>query len=419
MGMTATEKIFARHAGRDRVRPGEIVTARVDRALLNDISGPIAFERLAQMGVARLRDPDLAVLVGDHFAPPKDVASARALRSLQRFADEHGVRHHYDIGTGGIEHTLLPELGLVRPGDLIVGGDSHTCTYGAFGAIGIGMGSTDIAAALAMGELWFTVPATLRIEFRGARRPYVTGKDLILHLLQRLGVDGAAYQSMEFGGPGMAGLGMDERMALCNMAVEAGAKTCIVPPDDTTRAWALSAPGGAGVIEHGDADAVYADRLDVALETLPVLCAQPYSPGNVAPVAEVRGVRVDQAYIGNCANGTLTDLRQAAAILRGRKVARGVRCVVVPATRNIYRQALAGGLIDIFAEAGALVSPSTCGACAGLSTGVLAEGQVCVATTNRNYRGRMGDPDSQVYLANAHVAAASAVAGELIHPEAL
>jgi 3-isopropylmalate/(R)-2-methylmalate dehydratase large subunit len=398
------------------VRPGDIVFAKVDRALLNDITGPLAFTQLKAMGVDKLRHKEIVVLVGDHFAPPKDVPAAEGLRSLSLFAKQHSILHDYGVGDGGIEHTLLPERGLVRPGNLIVGGDSHTCTYGAFGALGTGMGSTDIAGAIALGELWFMVPETMRFEFFGEKPSLVTGKDIILNVLRDITTDGATYRCMEFGGSAVATLSMDERMAICNMAVEGGAKTCIVPADEVTRAWAAQTFDGTYEAVTSDAAAEYVDVRRYDLSRLEPLCAQPFSPDNVAPVRDVKGVGIDQAYIGNCANGTITDLRQAASVLKGRKVAKGVRCVVVPATQRIYRQAMREGLIETFLDANVVVSPPTCGACAGLHNGVLAPGQVAVATTNRNYRGRMGHADSKVFLANAYVAAASAVAGELVDP---
>ncbi|HEY0524163.1 MAG TPA: 3-isopropylmalate dehydratase large subunit [Stellaceae bacterium] len=416
-GMTAAEKIFAAHAGKERTHAGEIVTASVDRILLHDITGPLAIDQLKAMGAERVAAPDKVVLVGDHYSPPPDPAAAGLLSLMARFAAENGIPHLFVNGEG-IEHTLLPERGLLRPGDLVIGTDSHTCTAGAFGALGTGMGSSDIAAAMALDELWFMVPETIRVAFSGKRRRYVTGKDLILRLLGEITVDGGTYRCIEFVGDAIAGLNLDERMALCNMAVEGGAKTCFVPPDETTRSWARATHGDAGLAAavSSDEDAAFASSLSFDASALTPLCARPYSPDNVAPVAETSGVRIDQAYIGNCANGTMTDLRQAAEILAGRKIAKGVRCVVVPATREIYRQAMREGLLETLLDAGAIIAPSTCGACAGLHMGVLGEEQVAVATTNRNYRGRMGAASSRVYLANAYVAAASAVAGELIDP---
>jgi 3-isopropylmalate/(R)-2-methylmalate dehydratase large subunit len=415
MGMTATEKIFAAHADRAQVEPGEIVTTRVDRAVLHDITGPITIEQLDAMGVRSIPDPDRVVLVNDHFAPPKDVPSAEGLRTMHRFAERFGLQHMYDIGTGGIEHTLVPELGLLKPGDLVIGTDSHTCTHGAYDALGIGLGSSDVAAAIALGETWFTVPATIRVEYRGSRQPFVTGKDLILALLGKIGVDGALERSLEFVGEGVAALNMDERMALCNMAVEASATTCIVPADEATRSWAEAKKLPWNPVTS-DNDAVFDSEVKIDLAEVEPLCAKPFSPDNVALVKETKGIKVDQVYIGNCSNGTLTDMRQAASLFKGRRVARNVRAIAVPATQNVYRAALKEGLIDIFLEAGVVVGPPTCGACAGLHMGVLADGQTCIATINRNFRGRMGAANAQIYLANAYVAAASAVAGELVDP---
>lgn len=414
--MTAVEKMFAAKSGAAAVRAGEIVSARFDRALLNDASGPIAFTQLRAMGATRMPDAERIVLVGDHFAPPKDVAAADGLRALKLFAREHNISHHYGVGDGGIEHTLMPERGLVRPGDLIVGGDSHTCTAGAFGAFGIGMGSTDIAAAMAMGSLWFTVPETIIVEFHGQRNPFVTGKDLILALLREISVDGAAYRCLEFTGRALAALSIDERMALCNMAAEAGAKTCVVPADAVTDTWSTSIHGETFASVKSDPDAEIHSVVRIDVGAVQPLCAHPHSPDNVHAVADSVGVAIDQVYIGNCANGTLTDLRQATSVLAGRKVADGVRCIVVPATQRIFRAALQEGLIDALVEAGAVISPSTCGACAGLHMGVMTDGEVTLATTNRNYRGRMGSPLSRVYLANAWVAASAAVAGEITLP---
>ena len=420
MGLTAAEKIFGAHTVEGTARAGQFVTARVDRVLLNDVSGPLAFRQMQAMGASRVADPSRVVLVNDHFVPPKDVAAAANLTTMRRFAAEQGIQHFYDFPEGGIEHTLMPEKGLVAPGELIAGGDSHTCTYGAFGALGTGLGSTDMAALLALGELWFQVPETIRYDVVGRKQPFVSGKDLILHLIGRFGVDGATYRCMEFAGEGMAQFNMDERMAVCNMAVEAGAKTCIVLPDEVTRQWARQMAFDRPYREvSSDPDATFAERHTVRLEEIPPLVAAPHSPGNVQPVEAFRGVQVHQVYIGNCSNGTLTDLRQAAQVVKGRRVARGVRAIVVPATQAIYRQALAEGLLATLAEAGFTIAAPTCGACFGGHMGVLDRGEVAVATTNRNFRGRMGHPESQVYLANAYVAAAAAVAGELVPPAAV
>lgn len=400
--MTVAEKIFAAHAGREHVVPGEILFAKVDRVLLNDISGPYAIKQFEEMS-GRLADPSRVVLVNDHFAPPKDIESAEGSLALQRFAQRYNLQHMYEMGSGGIEHALLPELGLIRPGDLIAGGDSHTSTCGAIGALGVGMGSTDIAAALALGELWFAVPETMRFVFTGKRQRYVTGKDFILTVLREIGTDGATYRCMEFIGEAVDELTVDERMQLCNMAAEAGSKCCFVR---------------AGALES-DADATFHSVHTFEISSVPPLVALPNSPQNVKPVEELEPTKVDQVYIGNCGNGTLGDLREAAMILRGRRVAKGVRCVIVPATQKIYKAALKEGLIEIFIDAGAQVGPPTCGACAGMHMGVLAAGQVAVANINRNYRGRMGHRDSRVYLSNTYVCATSAVAGEITSPTAV
>jgi 3-isopropylmalate/(R)-2-methylmalate dehydratase large subunit len=417
MGKTIAEKIIEAHAvGGGSVEPGAIVQARPDRILLNDVSGPMAFAQFERMGGRRVAEPQKVVLVCDHFVPPSTLAAAHALQEMRAFARSQGIAHFYDVGRGGIEHTLLPERGLVSPGALIVGGDSHTCTYGAFNAFGTGLGSTDIAAALALGHLWFMVPESMRIELRGHLRPFVTGKDVILHLLGTIGADGATYQCLELGGEGLASLNVDERMAICNMAVEGGAKTGITTFDDMTAEWAgafLPHPPQPVV---PDPDAHYVTTLTIELSSLDPLVAQPHSPANITSVAAIGRIKVHQVYIGNCANGTMTDLRQAAHVLKGRQVAPGTRAIVVPATQRIYREALAEGVIDQFLAAGAVVSPPTCGACFGGHMGLLDDGEVAVTTTNRNYRGRMGHAGAGVYLANAYVAAAAAVAGEIVDP---
>lgn len=416
MGRTIAEKILGAHALEGDARVGGVVRVRLDRVLVNDVSGPLAFEEFKRMGANRVADPDRVVLVCDHFSPAPSLAAASSLKEMRRFRDEQGIAHFFELGQGGIEHTLLPEQGLVQPGDLILGGDSHTCTYGAFNAFGTGVGSSDIAAALALGEAWLMVPGTSRFQFTGRRRPFVTGKDLILAVLDKIGVDGANYQAMEFGGEGLADFNMDERMALCNMAVEAGGKTGLVVPDRVTAAWVGERLPGPWQLISPDGDASYAATHRLDLGTLGPLVARPHSPGNVAPLDEVRGTRVDQVYIGNCANGTITDLRQAAAMLKGRRVAAHTRAIAVPATQEIYRQALREGLIAQLVEAGVAVSTPTCGACFGGHMGLVADGEVVVATTNRNFRGRMGHSGAAIYLANAYVAAAAAVAGEIIDP---
>ena len=418
-GQTITEKILAAHAVEGRAAAGEIVTVRPDVVLLNDVSGPLAFEGFESMGAARPFDPARIVLVADHFAPAPNVQAAGAIRMTRQFAERHGISHFYEPGNGGIEHTLLSELGMVGHGGIVFGADSHTCTAGAFNALGIGFGSTDLAAALAMGRLWMRVPESIRVELSGRPGAYVAGKDVILEVIRRIGSDGAADASLEFGGPGVAALSMDARMAVANMAVEAGADTCVFEGDEQSTARQARFGAAATAPVMADAGARYRAQVSIDLGALSPLVAKPPSPAGGVPVEALRGQRVDQVYIGNCANGTITDLRQAAEVLRGRRVARGVRLVVVPATQRIWRQALAEGLLDALAAAGAAVSTPTCGACFGGHMGILAAGETAVATTNRNYRGRMGDPDSQVFLANAWVAAAAAVAGEIVHPEGL
>ena len=419
MGRTMAEKILARHADTADAMAGDVVIARLDLVHLHDANGQIAFDTFERFGATHVFDRERVVLISDHFAPAKDARSALALEAMRCFARAHNLRYYFELTDGGIEHTLLPQKGLVAPGDLILGADSHTCTVGAFGALGMGMGSTDIAAAMALGEQWIVVPETIRCEFSGPRHPFVTGKDLILSVIGRLGVDGAAYQALEFAGPAMPMFNIDERMALCNMAVEAGAETGMVPPDDVTLAYVLPRALRSFETVLPDEDAVYSARHLFDLRELEPLIAVPYSPGNVVPVSRVAGIPVNQVYIGNCANGTMTDLRQAAHVLGGRHIASGVRLIVVPATQEIYRQAMREGVLEILSSAGASISMPTCGACCGLHNGILAAGEVAVTTTNRNFRGRMGHVTSQVYLANAYVAAASALEGTIQDPARL
>lgn len=416
---TIAQKILAAH-GVDDVTPGAFGLARVDLVLLNEVSGGVAMQEFAKMGAERVFDPDRIALVADHFVPAKDARSAEFVARLRAFAREQGIEHYWEVGAtpdAGIEHTLLPEQGLVWPGDFIPGGDSHTCTYGAFGALGTGMGSTDMAAAMALGEVWVRVPESIRVTYAGTPGPYVTGKDLILAYIGRAGVSGASYASLEFEGAPVSALNVDERMALCNMAVEAGAKTGIVAADATVLEW-LEGRGDRPPAEPvlADPGAAYAKEVAIDLDGMPPLIARPPSPGSVAPVGEAGGVHVDQVYVGNCSNGTMTDLRQLARMLEGRSVARGTRLIVVPATQAVYRQAMHEGIVDRVLDAGGMVSAPTCGACFGGHTGIIGPGEVAVATTNRNFRGRMGHPTSEVYLANAYVAGAAAVTGELTDP---
>lgn len=416
MHQTMIEKILSRHIAEGIARAGEIVIARPDVVLLNDISGPVTFRQFDVMGATRTFDPDRIVLVADHFSPAKDVISAESIRILREFGERHAIRHFYDTGNGGIEHAVLAEIGMVGPGTLVFGADSHTCTAGALNAAGIGFGSTDLAAALATGELWLNVPETIRIELAGKPSPFVTGKDVILAVLRAIGSDGATNAALEFGGPGLAALNVDERFAVANMAVEAGGETCVIEADDVLNRWLAARGRSPSEAVAPDPGAVYRQVLEIDLDALSPLVSRPPSPADAVPVETLERTRVDQVYIGNCSNGTLTDLRQAAAVLKHRKVARGVRMMVVPATQSIYRAAMKEGLLDMFLEAGAAVSPPTCGACFGGHMGILAAGETAIATTNRNFRGRMGHVDSRVFLANAWVAAAAAVAGEIVPP---
>ncbi len=418
MGLTLAEKILLAHTDADTVAPGDIVMVRCDVVMTNDISGPMAFRAMEKMGAKRVFDPAKVVIVPDHFVPAKDERSAALQKLLRDWAADQGVAY-YEQGRGGIEHQVLVEEGWVVPGSVIAGGDSHTCTYGALGAFGTGLGSTDIAGCLTTGTFWQAVPETILVELTGERRPFVTGKDVILAVIGEVGVSGGSRSVLEFGGDGVAALSIDERLAVANMAVEAGSETGLFPADDavaryldgrTTRPW---------VAESTDPDAEIAASTRIDLGSVPPLIALPHSPGNVVAVADACGQTIDQVYIGNCANGTITDLRQATEILRGRQVHARTRLIVVPASQRVYRQALTEGLIDTLVEAGALISAPTCGACFGGSGGILAPGESALTTTNRNFRGRMGSGESSVYLANAWVAAAAAVAGEIVDPAEL
>ncbi|MGO0121807.1 3-isopropylmalate dehydratase large subunit [Desulfothermobacter acidiphilus] len=416
MGMTVTEKILAAHAGKEVVEPGEIVSCRVDVLLANDITAPLAIQEFERLGVP-LANPESLVLVPDHFTPNKDIKSAEQAKVVREFARRHSLPHYFEVGRMGIEHCLLPEQGLVVAGDVIIGADSHTCTYGALGAFATGVGSTDLAAAMALGETWFRVPPSLKFVYTGELRPWVGGKDLILYTIGQIGVEGALYSAMEFTGPVIDALSMDGRFTMCNMAVEAGAKNGIVPPDDQTAAYLEGRARRPYRFYRSDPDARYQKVYEFNVAGLEPQVALPHSPANARPVSEVTHITIDQAVIGSCTNGRLEDLRVAARLLRGKKVHPYVRLIVIPGTQEIYRQALREGLIEIFLEAGGAVSTPTCGPCLGGHMGILARGERAVATTNRNFVGRMGHPESEVYLANPAVAAASAVLGRLAHPE--
>jgi 3-isopropylmalate/(R)-2-methylmalate dehydratase large subunit len=388
---------------------------RCDAVLVNDVSGPIAFRAMERMGAKTVFDRDRVVVVPDHFVPAKDVRSAELQKLLREWAEAQGATY-YAQGRGGIEHTVLVEEGWVVPGSVIAGGDSHTCTYGALGAFGTGLGSTDVAACLATGQFWQAVPGTIQVQFTGERQPFVAGKDLILAVLAEIGTAGGTNNVLEFIGSGAEALSIDDRLAVANMAVEAGSETGLFPADAAVADYLAERTDRAWKPERSDPDAEIERRVDVDLGSLPPLVALPPSPANVVAIEETRGLPVDEVYIGNCSNGTITDLRQTADVLRGRTVHPRCRTIVVPASQRVYRQALAEGLIDVFVNAGAMVSTPTCGACFGGGMGILAAGERAVATINRNFRGRMGSPDAEVVLANAWVAAASAVAGEIVHP---
>ena len=419
MGMTATQKIFARHAGRKSVAAGELITADVDLVLGNDITSPVAIAEMKKAG-ERVLDPDKVVLVLDHFVPAKDIKSAEQCKIVRDFAREQGIKHFYDVGCAGVEHALLPELGLVRPASLIVGADSHTCTYGALGCVSTGIGSTDMAFAMLTGKLWFKVPRAIKVVLSGKKRRYVTGKDVVLALIGMLGVDGATYESLEFFGD-LSELSADDRLTVANMAVECGAKNAFFPVDDVSRAYLASR--GVQVCDEDivlpDPDADYERTVHLDLDAVLPAVAFPHLPSNVRFFGKdvPNGIKIDQAVIGSCTNGRISDMRAAASVMKGRKVAKGVRCIVIPATMEVYKQCLDEGLTSVFIESGAVVSTPTCGPCLGGYMGILAHGERAVATTNRNFVGRMGDVTSEVYLASPYVAAESAIRGELACPE--
>ena len=416
MGMTAVEKIFSKHTGKD-VKAGEFVFADVDLVLSNDITSPLTVEQFEKIGAKAVFDKDRIALVPDHFTPNKDVQSASNSKLLREFARKHGITHYYEIGRMGIEHALLPEEGLTLPGDLIVGADSHTCTYGAVGALGIGIGSTDAAVAMATGKLWFRVPQTIKFIFSGKLRPWVGGKDLVLAAINKIGVDGARYMAIEFSGDAIRELSMDGRFTMCNMAVEAGAKTAFVEPDEKTIEYVKPKAKRSFVPEVSDLDARFAQEIQINVDDMEPLVACPPSPANVKPVSELKDIFIDQVVIGSCTNGRLEDLRIAASVLKGKTVHPRVRMIVIPATQRVYKDALKEGLVEIFLDAGAAFSTPTCGPCLGGHMGVLAEGERAISTTNRNFIGRMGHPKSEVYLANPAVAAASGVLGRIGSPE--
>jgi len=415
--MTITEKILAAHTTKKQVSPGEILDVRVDLALGNDITAPLAIQAFEEIGAKRVFRRDRLVLVPDHFTPAKDIPSAEQCKVLRKFAKVHQITHFFEIGEAGIEHALLPEKGLVLPGDVVIGADSHTCTYGAVGAFSTGVGSTDLAAIMATGRLWLKVPESLKLVYHGKLNPWVSGKDLILFTIGDLGVDGALYQAMEFCGETIQRLPMASRFTMANMAVEAGGKNGIFEPDEITLQFIKPRAKRPYRLYRSDREAHYADVREYNVSKIHPQVALPHIPSNVKDVKEIGKIEIDQVVIGSCTNGHLDDLRVAAKILRRKRIAPSIRLIVIPATQEIYRQALKEGLIEIFLSAGAVVSPPTCGPCLGGHMGVLAAGERALATTNRNFRGRMGHAQSEIYLSNPAVAAASAVKGRICHPE--
>ncbi len=416
MPHTLAEKILQAHTDETVREPGQIVNCRLSGVLANDITGPLAINSFRAMGAGKVFDREKIFLVMDHFTPQKDIESAAQVIQCREFAEEMGVVHYFEGGNAGVEHALLPELGLVGPGDLVIGADSHTCTYGGLGAFGTGLGSTDIAAGMATGELWFKVPPSIRAVFEGSLPRWIAGKDLMLRLIGEIGVDGALYRAIEFHGEAIASLEVEGRLSMANMAIEAGGKCGLFASDDRTVAYCAEHGRPSAPLLAADAGAAYEREVRFDVSGMEPLVACPHLPENVRPVSEVRDVPVNQVVIGSCTNGRLSDMRQAAEVLKGRKVAPGIRCIVLPATPAVWKQAMHEGLFEIFIDAGCVIGPPTCGPCLGGHMGILGGGERCIATTNRNFRGRMGSLDSEVYLAGPYVAAASAVAGIIASP---
>ena len=416
MGMTMTQKILAAHAGLDFVEAGQLIEADLDLVLGNDITSPVAINEIKKFENKKVFNGEKIALVMDHFAPNKDIKSAQNCKTCRDFADENEIVNFFDVGRMGIEHALLPEQGLTVAGDCIIGADSHTCTYGALGAFSTGVGSTDMAAGMVTGKAWFKVPGAIKFNLKGKLSKDVCGKDVILHIIGKIGVDGALYKSMEFAGEGVASLSMDDRFTICNMAIEAGGKNGIFPVDDITLDYIKEHSNRSPKIFEADEDAVYDEVIDIDLSALRPTVAFPHLPENTKVIGEFGDIKIDQAVIGSCTNGHISDLRSAAAQMKDKKVGKNVRCIVIPATQEIYKQAIKEGLVDIFIDAGAIVSTPTCGPCLGGYMGVLAAGERCISTTNRNFIGRMGHVESEVYLASPAVAAASAIAGKIVAP---
>lgn len=419
MGMTIVEKIMAKHAGLDSVTPGQLIEAKVDKVLANDITAPIAIKQMRESGVEKVFDKERVILVPDHFAPNKDIASAEQCKVLREFSREQNLTNYFEVGRMGIEHALLPEKGLVLPGEIIIGADSHTCTHGALGAFATGVGSTDVSAAMISGESWFKVPETMNFVFNGKLNKWVSGKDLILYLIGKIGVDGALYKAMEFSGNTIDELSMEGRLTIANMAIEAGGKCGIFNPDKKTLDFIKARTDSEFEAVYSDPDAAYAEIIEYNTADIEPQVSFPHSPANTRPISNVGEVVIQQSVIGSCTNGRIEDLRVAAAVLKGRKIHRDVRLIIFPATQAIYLQAMKEGLIETFIESEAVVSTPTCGPCLGGHMGVLAKGECSIATTNRNFVGRMGHPESEVYLSNPAIAAASAILGKIGSPEQL
>jgi 3-isopropylmalate/(R)-2-methylmalate dehydratase large subunit len=417
--MTITEKILARHAGAEEVAPGQFVNVKPDLVMANDITAPLAIDAFRATGAVKVFDPDKVALVPSHWAPPKDILSAELVYKMRHFSREQGIDGFYELGRGGIEHVILPEEGVVVPGDLVLGADSHTCTYGGVGAFSTGVGSTDLGCALATGETWLRVPESLRFEYNGKLKEYVTGKDLILFTIGQIGCDGARYQAMEFVGETISSLPMYQRLTMCNMAIEAGGKSGIVPPDDITREYEEGRAKREPVYLESDGEAEYKERYVWDVSEMEPQVAYPFLPSNTKPISEAKGLEVDQVFIGSCTNARFEDLEVAAEIFKGRRVHERLRCIVLPGSDRVWRAAEKAGLLDVFVDSGCSVGPASCGPCLGGHLGVLCEGERCATTSNRNFRGRMGHRDSEAYLVNPFIAAATAVAGHLCRPDDL
>lgn len=419
MGQTLAEKILQKHTDQEITEPGQIVQCKVSMVLANDITAPLAIKSFKAMGAEKVFDKDKIALVCDHFTPNKDIDSAEQVKVVREFAEEMGVTHYYECGEVGVEHALLPEKGIVGPGNVVVGADSHTCTYGGLGAFATGMGSTDIGAAMALGETWFKVPPTIKVNFTGTPGEFVGPKDFVLNQIGQLGVSGALYKALEYSGEVVDNMTVEGRMTIANMAIEAGGKVGLFPVDQKTMEYASAAGFKGGEIMRADADAVYERVLDIDVTNMAPQVACPHLPDNVKPVDEVAGLKIHQAVIGSCTNGRIQDMREAAVILKGRKVDPKVRCIILPATPTIWKMCLQEGLLEIFMDSGCIVGPPTCGPCLGGHMGILAGGERSISTTNRNFKGRMGSLKSEVFLSNPAVAAASAVAGEILNPAKL